>query len=130
MGMATPLISALLTGMPPFYPPFAFAMMAQLGAVCLLISLLTHRAGARVITALAAAIIADRILLAAFYFLVIPLFGIHAGLYTAYDLIKSLPGIALMLVVIPLAVPRLGKVIKQRALRLYEHREGNGHEHK
>lgn len=129
MGTATPLISALLTGMPPFYPPIAFAMMVQLGTVCLVISILSHRAGARVITALAAALIADRILLAAFYFLVIPFFGIHAGLYTAYDLIKSLPGIVLMFVVIPLAVPGLGQVIQQRALRLYERGEAEGNEH-
>jgi hypothetical protein len=28
-GVAAPLLSALLTGMPPFYPPIAFIMMAE-----------------------------------------------------------------------------------------------------
>ena len=28
-GVAAPLVSALLTGMPPFYPPIAFIMMAE-----------------------------------------------------------------------------------------------------
>lgn len=29
VGVAAPLLSALLTGMPPFYPPIAFIMMAE-----------------------------------------------------------------------------------------------------
>jgi hypothetical protein len=123
MGIFTPLISALLTGMPPFYPPIVFIMSVQLGVVCFFISYVTHRFKVNILITLALAIAIDRMLLIVFYYMIIPLFHINFGLYTAYDLLKGIPGIILILVLVPLLVPRALAVINRYSLRLYEERE-------
>ena len=128
-GFFTPLVSALATGMPPFYPPIAFFMMAQLTVFCFTISLFTHRFGRGVIATLAVAVLIDRALLALFIYAVYPLLSVNAGLMTAWDLLKSLPGIALMFIVVPVAVPRCAALLGAYSLRLYEHRHGERHGH-
>ncbi len=90
-GFFTPLISALLTGMPPFYPPVAFIMMLQLAVFCFAISLMTHRFKFGVVVSLAVAVLLDRLLLIALFYLVYPLFSIDSRIITLYDLLKSLP---------------------------------------
>lgn len=123
MGLFTPLISALLTGMPPFYPPIVFIMSVQLGVVCFFISYITHRFKVNILITLSLAVVIDRLLLIVFYYMIIPLFHIDFGLYTAYDLLKGIPGIILILILVPLVVPRALAVIKRYSLRLYEERE-------
>ncbi len=128
LGFFTPLFSALLTGMPPFYPPVAFIMMIQLPVFCFTISVLSHRYTGSVILPLAAAILLDRLLLVALFYFIYPLFSIDARIITLYDLLKSLPGVALMFVVTPLAVPRCVDLLERNSLRLFEHGGGENHE--
>ncbi|HSV95683.1 MAG TPA: hypothetical protein VLM75_01985 [Spirochaetota bacterium] len=128
-GFFTPLISALVTGMPPFYPPVAFVMMLQLAVFCFTISLMTHRFKFGVIVSLAVAVLLDRFLLMALFYLVYPLFSIDSRIITLYDLLKSLPGIALLFIVVPLAVLRCGAILRKNSLHLFEHRHGENHEH-
>jgi hypothetical protein len=118
-GFFTPLISAALTGMPPFYPPVAFIMMLQLTVFCLLISLLKGRFR-NPLLAFAPAIIADRLILAGLNFLILPLFALKPMLLTGYDLLKGLPGIILMLILIPLIVPQCRKIATSMTLAPYE----------
>ncbi len=129
LGFFTPLFSAVLTGMPPFYPPVVFMMMLQLPAFCFTISLLTHRYKTAILISLAAAVLLDRLLLIVLFYLVYPLFSIDSRIITIYDLIKSLPGIALLFIVVPLAVPRCVALLKKNSLHLFEHRHGEHHEH-
>lgn len=129
LGFFTPLFSAVLTGMPPFYPPVVFMMMLQLPLFCFTISLLTHRYTKSVILSLAAAVLLDRLLLVALFYIVYPLFSIDPRIITLYDLMKSLPGVVLMFVVVPLAVPRCVALLRKHSLRLFEHRHGENHEH-
>lgn len=120
MGLFTPLISAVLTGMPPFYPPIAFVMSIQLGIICFTISHITHSFKIRVILTLIIAIVIDRLLLVLFYYLIIPLFHIDYGIYTAYDLVKCFPGIVLIGILVPVLVPRAIDILNRYSLRLYE----------
>ncbi len=129
MGFFTPLISALMTGMPPFYPPVAFIMMLQLAVFCLTISLFTHRFKRGVIVSLAAAVALDRILMVVLFYLVYPLFSIDARVISLYDLVKSLPGVALLFIVVPLILPQVVKILRRNSLHLFEHRRGENHEH-
>jgi hypothetical protein len=123
VGIFTPLISGLLTGMPPFYPPIAFTMAAGLGIFCLWISLLTHRFQVPVLVPLVSGLLIERTVMAVLYLLILPQFGVHGGVYTAYDLLKGMPGIILILVITPVAAPRCAKLLKKKSLRLYEHKE-------
>lgn len=128
-GFFTPLISALLTGMPPFYPPVAFIMMLQLAVFCFAISLMTHRFKFGVVVSLAVAVLLDRLLLIALFYLIYPLFSIDSRVITLYDLLKSLPGVALLFIVVPPAVPRCVRILRKNSLHLFEHRHGGNHEH-
>jgi hypothetical protein len=123
MGLFTPLISAVLTGMPPFYPPIAFVMSIQLGIICFSISHITHGFKLRVVPTLVIAIVMDRLLLVLFYYLIIPLFHINYGLYTAYDLVKCFPGIVLICILVPILVPRAIDILNRYSLRLYENKK-------
>jgi len=128
MGFFTPLASAVITGMPPFYPPIAPLMMIQLTIFCCFISFMAHRFKIKPVIILLAAIIIDRLILACYYFLIIPLFGISPEIYTAYHLIKSFPGLLLMIIIVPVVLPVCMNIIKKKSLKLYEHKESNSHD--
>ena len=121
LGIFTPLASALLTGMPPFYPPVAFIMMAGLGVFCLAISVLSHRTSLPRVAVLAAAIVAERIILLLFLAAIMPALKISYRAFSLYELAKGVPGMILILVTVPLMVRWLERVISSRSLKLFEH---------
>lgn len=135
-GSFTPLISALITGMPPWYPPIAFIMSVQLGFLCLYISFVTHSrwnrdshlSSAGILAILVPGLLLERMMLFILYGAVLPLFGIQAALFSAYDIIRGLPGILLLCAVVPFAVPRCVAILSRYSLRLYEDKEIKGHE--
>jgi len=122
LGVFTPLMSAFITGMPPIYPPVAFMMSIQLGTFCLLISFFQHQLKLPVLVTLLIAMAVDRAILVAAYYLIAPLFSINVGIASAYDIIKSFPGIILMCLIVPVAVPRFIRLIDRNSLRPYEHK--------
>lgn len=115
-GAIVPLTSAFLTGMPPLYPPIAFVMMAELSAFCLIISFLRHHAGIHVLLIVAIALAAERLILYFLMALVMPAFNISSAAFTLYDLVKSLPGILLILTITPIAVRGIDTILKRNAL--------------
>ncbi len=131
-GAITPLASAALTGMPPFHPPVAFTMALQLGAMCLLISWLSHRAHgrrgalsvARIIGILVPALLLDRVILLAMYGWVLPMLRLSSVQFALFDLAKGLPGIALILIAVPPAVPRALALLEKYSLRPREKQDG------
>ncbi len=127
IGFTTPLVSALLTGMPPFYPPVAFVMMAELALFCMLISTIRHRTAMPAIAIMIIAVLFDRALIWIIYSYMMPLFQIHGPAYSLYDLLKSLPGIVILLTAVPAAIPLLGKILAQQTLRPYELSENSTH---
>jgi len=135
-GVCTPLISAGLTGMPPFYPPIAFMMMVQLGFLCLYLSSAAHSpwnrnvhlSPVRILAILIPGLLLERGLLFLLYSVVLPLFGVQAALFSIYDILRGLPGIFLLCAVVPFAVPRCVAILSKYSLRLYEDKDIKGHE--
>jgi hypothetical protein len=121
LGIFTPLASAVITGMPPIYPPMAFVMAAELGVFCTLISLLSHRTGLPRVAVLAAAVLAERVVLLLSLAVIIPALGISFRAFSAYQLIKGAPGIVIILAAVPPMVNRMKKIISARSLKLFEH---------
>jgi len=119
--MFTPLASAVLTGMPPFYPPIAFIMVAELGVFCLVISVLSHRTRLRNVLVLAVAILAERTVLLFMLSLVMPMFQVSYKAFGIYEIVKGLPGVILILVIVPIMVGRVKNILKRRSLRPFEH---------
>ncbi len=100
--LLVPPLSGAVTGMPPFYPPVAPVMAAELALMALLIG------GARrrlprlpVWAALAAALAAGRCLSAGLYYGVARVLELPAAFVAGISLLSGWPGLALMLAVIP-----------------------------
>lgn len=104
-GLVTPLLSSLLTGMPPIWPT-APAMMLELCAYGLLTGLLYRALRQNVYLALLGAMIGGRMVSglanALFLGLAGKPYGLHAFLTASF--VTALPGIVLQLVLVPLVV--------------------------
>jgi len=108
-GAAVPLISALATGMPPLYPPVA-AVLAAEGAVLGGMAAALHRPRrGGVWPALLAAVAAGRMTTFLLTWAMAPLFGLPPAPSAAAALIQGLPGVALQLAVVPLALRGLAR---------------------
>lgn len=125
VGGVTPLLSGLLTNMPPLAPPIAFLMAGELATMALIISVMSVRLEARrtagwlrrlptvfekyvdIWPVLAVAVLADRLILAALAAGLSKAFGLPPLMVTWISLVVGLPGIVLQFVVIPPLVSRL-----------------------
>lgn len=119
VGVSAPLLSALLTGMPPFYPPIAFIMMAE----GLLFAALP-RPLKRVFrlgdwAALLAVLVLDRILLLALVQLMAAFMDLPPRLLGFAAVVRGLPGLALMLAVLPWIIPPL-RARRERVLKRHD----------
>ena len=124
VGMFTPLASAVLTGMPPFYPPIALMMVAELGVFCLAISLLSHKTQLPRVLVLAVAIVVERLVLVLMLSVVMPAFNISYKAFGIYEILKGFPGILLILITVPLMVGRVRNILSRRTLKPFEHSHG------
>ncbi len=107
VGVSAPLLSALFTGMPPFYPPIAFIMMAE----GLLFTALP-RPSQRFLRlpdwlALLVVLLLDRVLLYALVQAMAKFMDLPPRLLGWAAVVRGLPGLALMLAVLPWLIPHL-----------------------
>jgi hypothetical protein len=112
VGMGSPLLSALLTGMPPFFPPTAFIMMAEglvlAGIPCLLYQKYRFNPYLTLIITLAA----DRAVLFAAVVVVSKWLDLPENVLGWASVIRGLPGIILIMLIIP---PLINKMKKRMA---------------
>ncbi len=103
VGMLIPILSSILTGMPP--PPTAVMMVLELGAIGAVASLVRSWAGG-IWPAAIAALVAARIIGIAAILTILPMIGIHRGVYeyAAAGFVASLPGEVILLTVVPATV--------------------------
>jgi hypothetical protein len=103
----TPALSFLLTGMPPVAPPVLQIMIPELAVLAAVTGLLHRKAGLPVFPSLFLGLAASRVVV----FLSGRLLGDFLGLPPAWAsaavLIKGLPGVAAILVLVPILVGRL-----------------------
>ena len=104
-----PLASAVLTGMPPLYPPAALVMSVEAAAMAVVGALLYHATRPRIWPALTAAVLVNRLTSFGLMWWLAGQFGLPAGITATAVLLKSLPGVVLMLTVIPLVVRALSR---------------------
>jgi hypothetical protein len=105
VGGATPLLSAVLTGMPPLAPPIAALMACELACLAAVAGL-ARRAGLGVWPAAVIAIVAARIVGTAALITFGRLIGLQQTVweYAVVSLLLSWPGVLLQLTVVPAAV--------------------------
>ena len=107
-GAVVPLISALLTGMPPLYPPVALLLCLE-GAVSAGVAAALYRVSRRIWLPLIASIVCGRAAALALTWFAARWLGLPPAIASLAALAQGLPGIALQLAVIPLVVRALAK---------------------
>lgn len=100
--LLVPLLSSVLTGMPPLYPPVAPIMSVELACMAGGIALARRRwPDARALLLLAPALLAGRALQAGLVYLTSLAMDLPAMFLAGASLLSGWPGVLLMLVVIP-----------------------------
>jgi len=107
VGISSPLISALLTGMPPFFPPIAFIMMIEGIVLAGIPSLLYQKYRLNIHLTLVITLAADRFLLFLAVVGVSKWLDLPENILGWASLIKGLPGIVLIILIIPPLVKKL-----------------------
>jgi len=102
--VATPLVSAAVTGMPPFFPPVAGWMAIELGLMTSLAALLHHRRKLPTWAIVAIVLVAGRLAYAGLVYATALWLELPTGLLTAASLLAGWPGMVLALVAVPAAV--------------------------
>ncbi|MBN2357359.1 ECF transporter S component [candidate division KSB1 bacterium] len=109
LGLLTPLLSSLLTGMPPFSPPIVYVMMGELVVLNAAISLLHAHTRWGIFWILLGSLILSRFVLVVLVQLFAPLLGLPPQLFSIAAVIQGLPGMVVMMIFLPVLVSRLKK---------------------
>ncbi|MBK6849708.1 MAG: hypothetical protein IPG96_19955 [Proteobacteria bacterium] len=101
----TPLLSAAVTGMPPWYPPVAVLMALELATMALLLALLVRRwPSAHPAALLLPVLVLGRLLHVALVYGCARLIALPAGFLAGLSWLSGWPGILLMAIVVPTVV--------------------------
>lgn len=105
LGIITPLVSSVLTGMPVLFP-MAVIMMFELGTYALTASLLSRKMKMKIIPSLIGAMAAGRIAAGLTVALLVQLFGVKMNplIYIKGAVLTGIPGIIIQLIFIPLLI--------------------------
>lgn len=113
VGFLAPLASAVLTGMPPFYPPIAFIMAVEGVVLTGIPAFLYRKRGLAVLPVLLIALLCDRVVLFAAAVLVSRWIGLPGDVLGPASVIHGLPGLALIIAVLPTMIRKVEKRIKR-----------------
>jgi hypothetical protein len=106
-GVAAPLVSALFTGMPPFYPPIAFIMMAEGLLFTGLPRGLNKLLQLPVWLTLLIILLLDRVLLFLMVRIMAAIMNLPQAMLGWATVLHGIPGLVMMLAVLPWLIPRL-----------------------
>ena len=104
VGVVTPLMSSLLTGMPPMAPPIAAVMALEGAVLATLSSCLYRRLTWPIHLATITAVLAQRLAMALATLVWAPWFGLPGPLTALGSLARGLPGVVLLVIVVPVLV--------------------------
>lgn len=107
VGIITPLVSSLLTGMPPVSPPILYLMMVELAVLTGSITFFYTRLKLGVLFSMILGIIIERFVL---YLMAVPfatIIGLPPKIASIAMVLKGLPGAILIIVFVPFLVSRI-----------------------
>jgi len=119
VGLSAPLLSALLTGMPPFYPPIAFIMVGEALLITSSLQPLQKWFHLPPWLALLIVLILDRGALFFMVKIIARFMTLPPSMLGWASVISGLPGLVMMMIVLPWFIPKL-LVKKMQIVRRYE----------
>lgn len=113
VGMLTPFLSSILTGMPVTFPMMPI-MIVELGTYALVISLLSKKRVESIYLKLVVAMVLGRVMAGLMVFAMATVVGLKMKplVFVQGSIITGLPGIIIQLIMIPLVV----KVLEQKSV--------------
>jgi len=112
VGVMSPLVSAFITGMPPFFPPVVFIMMAEGLALTAVPALLYRQLKVNAWVSAIMAMAVDRLIMLAAILLLSRMLELPGGVLTAASLFKGLPGTILIPLVVPPLVKKMEAIVR------------------
>lgn len=112
VGIISPLVSALISGMPPFFPPVAFIMMVEGFILAGIPAILYQRYKVNVWITLILTIFVDRITLFGLVFVASKLLQLPEDFLGLVLVVQGVPGIVVILIVVPVLIKNLQKRIQ------------------
>lgn len=108
VGLLTPSLSSLLTGMPPMFPSLAI-MAPELAAYGFFAGLLYRVTKLALVAALVVAMLCGRLVAGLDIWLLVQFVGLQMSpwIFVSAAVVKGLPGMAIQLIFIPLLIKRL-----------------------
>ncbi|MFQ6069210.1 MAG: ECF transporter S component [Candidatus Aminicenantales bacterium] len=116
VGFLAPLTSAVLTGMPPLFPPLAFIMMAEGLVLAVIPAVFYQKYKLKILPTLALAIFAERVVLLAAVYFSARWLSLPEGVLGIASLLRSLPGIILIFLIVPPLVKKLEEALQRMPL--------------
>ena len=118
IGAITPLLSCLLTGMPPLIPSLPM-MIVELALFGLVAGFMYHEKHQNIYLSLVSAMIAGRLGAAFVLMLFSDMLGIHLHplTYVAATFMTGIAGVIFQLVFIPILVKRLEKIVSSEVIK-------------
>ena len=118
IGALTPLLSCLLTGMPPLIPSLPM-MIVELALFGLVAGFMYHEKHQNIYLSLVSAMIAGRLGAAFVLMLFSDMLGIHLHplTYVAATFMTGIAGVIFQLVFIPILVKRLEKIVSSEVIK-------------
>ena len=114
VGFIVPVLSAVVTGMPPFFPPVALVMAVEIGLMAGSLALLRRRyPTVPVLGHVVPVLLAGRILNTAGLYVAAMMLSLPAAFVAGISFVSGWPGVLLMLVVLP-GVARFHRAMEVR----------------
>jgi hypothetical protein len=107
VSLLSPLLSSLTTGMPPISPPILHVMVLELSALAATIQWLHQKRGWSVLISLFAGLVTSRFILFIIVLVAAPLLGLPPKIFSIAMVVKGLPGMVIMLILVPVIVGRI-----------------------
>lgn len=106
IGVLSPVLSSLFTGMPPISPPILHLMIVELFILTAVTSLIYRKTSWGILWPLLVGLSLSRLALFFIIMLLAPLLGLPPALFSISMVTKGLPGVVIILIFIPLLVNR------------------------
>lgn len=107
VALLTPILSSLLTGMPPISPPILQIMTAELLVLALSTAIGYQKFKWGIFWSLLMGLVLSRGVLFLFVALVAPLLGFSGKVFSIAMVIQGVPGVVSMLMIIPILIHRI-----------------------
>lgn len=101
VGVLSPILSAALTGMPPFFPPVAFIMVAEFSVMNLLAWVFFQRLKWPIYLSLFISTLAERLTLLFLTLILAEWFKVPGIILGPITLLKGLPGLLIIFLIVP-----------------------------